>query len=1083
MRYWGFFIPFFFLSVSVYAETCPEWVAKAISIQGTVELRETNATSGKRWTGVKRGHTFCANDIVRVKNNSRAAVILTNDTILRLDQNSTITFASISPTSASTINLSRGVAHFISRVKQAFEVVTPFVNAAVEGTEFVVTVNNAQSQVTVFEGKVRVSNPQGEVLLAQNQTASALKGQAPVLKTIVKPRDAVQWALYYPIILDQNTVTASNKKAMLGAVSQLANGQVQQSLKSIDKVLAASPQQAEALALKAIITLVNNNKAQALRYATKALESDAKNISALLAMSYVQQAHFDIQAALNTLTKNPSSNALVYTRLSELYLMLGELDEALAQAKQAVELNAELSKTQSVLGFAHLTQVNIEEAEESFNKAIMLDQTEPLARLGLGLALIRQGNLEKGRREIEYAASLDPNNALIRSYLGKAYYEENRNKVASSQFNMAKSLDSKDPTAWFYSAIQMQSENQPVAALKDLQTSTELNDNRAVYRSQLLLDGDTAARSASLGRIYSDLGFEQLALQQAYASLNQDPTNYSAHRLLADAYASQPRHEIARVSELLQAQLLQPINAAPLQPHLAESTLAIVGNAGPSQLSFNEFNPLFTKDGLFFQANGLVGNNNTEGNDVSIAGISNNFSFSLGKYHYETNGFRANNDLEEDVYNVFAQYAVTPNLNFQLEWRRHESEHGDIDMNFDPDDFSITDRRNVRRDTSRIGGHYKFNTNSDLIFSYIEVEFAGQQQLLGQLPALDDTLENDSKQSELQYLYKQSEFNLITGISHYEVKANRNQVFDWTGVFGFKCPPSPPFPSVPCVTQENSTQDHSSAYLYSSFTLYDGLNLTFGLSYDELEDRQLELDEFSPKLGLKWAVNKTTSVRAAYLETIKRTLVTQQSTEPTSVAGFNQFFDDTNGSRVKQYGFAVDHNYSKSLSSSIEFTRRDLIIPQFSTNNVGFVNRSDDNYSISLDWLINNSWVFNASLQLQKIINTDVGPIQLETARIPLTLQYRNASGFYVDLTTTHVKQDVMLAASSSFSRTRETFTLADLSFGYRLPNRTGKISIEIKNLSDKNFLFQDLNFTRSEHVNPLYIPDRLVMGRVTLSF
>ena len=70
----------------------------------------------------------------------------------------------------------------------------------------------------------------------------------------------------------------------------------------------------------------------------------------------------------------------------------------------------------------------------------------------------------------------------------------------------------------------------------------------------LLLDEDLAARSASIGRIYQDLGFQQLALVQGWKSVNTDPTNYSAHRFLADSYSVLPRHEIARVSELLQSQ-------------------------------------------------------------------------------------------------------------------------------------------------------------------------------------------------------------------------------------------------------------------------------------------------------------------------------------------------------------------------------------------------------------------------------------------------------------------------------------------------------------------------------------------------
>jgi hypothetical protein len=104
-----------------------------------------------------------------------------------------------------------------------------------------------------------------------------------------------------------------------------------------------------------------------------------------------------------------------------------------------------------------------------------------------------------------------------------------------------------------------------VEALQDLQKSIELNDNRAVYRSRLLLDEDLGARSASLGRIYNDLGFQELALVEGWKSVNVDPSNYSAHRFLADVYAALPRHEIARVSELLQSQLLQPNENSPQQ--------------------------------------------------------------------------------------------------------------------------------------------------------------------------------------------------------------------------------------------------------------------------------------------------------------------------------------------------------------------------------------------------------------------------------------------------------------------------------------------------------------------------------------
>ena len=183
--------------------------------------------------------------------------------------------------------------------------------------------------------------------------------------------------------------------------------------------------------------------------------------------------------------------------MSELELSRGDLDAALEAAKKAEALNPTLARTQTVLGFAYLTRIEVERAKKAFEHAIRGDPADPLPRLGMGLAKIRDGDLEGGTREIETAASLDPNNSLVRSYLGKAYFEEKRGGLAETEFEQAKLLDPEDPTPWFYDAIQKQTTNRPVEALHDLERAIALNDNRAVYRSRLLLDQDLAARSAA----------------------------------------------------------------------------------------------------------------------------------------------------------------------------------------------------------------------------------------------------------------------------------------------------------------------------------------------------------------------------------------------------------------------------------------------------------------------------------------------------------------------------------------------------------------------------------------------------------
>ena len=76
-------------------------------------------------------------------------------------------------------------------------------------------------------------------------------------------------------------------------------------------------------------------------------------------------------------------------------------------------------------------------------------------------------------------------------------------------------------------------------------------------------------------------------------------------------YAARPRHEIARSSELLQAQLLQPININPVQPRLAETDLNILTGAGPGEAAFNEFTPLLERDRLQLTVSCVAGNHET----------------------------------------------------------------------------------------------------------------------------------------------------------------------------------------------------------------------------------------------------------------------------------------------------------------------------------------------------------------------------------------------------------------------------------------------------------------------------------------
>ena len=1119
---------------------CDLTIATLVSVEGQIEVRDADGTT---WHKAQPKETFCPGDAVKLGANSRAAIVLSNHTLVRLDALTTLTITGPHKEENFWVELIQGVTHFMSRVPRKLNVVTPFVNAVVEGTEFLVRVDETESFLSVFEGQVSLDNERGALSLASGQSAMARKAEAPVMQIVARPRDAVQWALYYPPVLQfdrldfddvsetawQSQVTRSIELYQQGDIAKalatleglpdasvrhphfftyraslrLAVGRVIAAGTDIDQALALNAEDGDALALNAIIKVVQNEKEQALALANRAVAAAPNSSGPLLARSYALQARFQLErarAAIETAVTVTPENALVWARLAELHLMFRDLNLALEAAQRATSINPNIAHTQMVLGYAQLIRINTKAAKQAFEKAIELDQAAPLQRLGLGLARIREGHLKEGRREIEIAATLDPDNALLRSYLGKAYYEEKRYPLAGEQYALARKFDPLDPTSYFYNAIRKQTANRPIEALQDVQKSIELNNNRAVYRSRLLLDEDQAARSVSLARIYNDLGFQQPALAEGWKSVTTDPANASAHRFLSDAYSTLPRHEIARVSELWQSQLLQPANAYHIQPQLAFTDLAIQEGAGPSSVSFNEFGPLFSGNRISLHTNGITGSNETWGNDLILSGVHDRFSFSLSQFHYETDGFRDNNDIEHDIYNVFAQSQLSPRSSILLEWRSKDTDRGDINLRFDPNDFSPRNRRNIETDFLRVGYRYTPTSRSDILVSASSVDatdqsfvesfsnyFLGFPIPVGQLQTEGDTTTDaESYNTEIQYIFRQDILNVITGAGRFHQDASQEGTI--TEIFLDVLFPVPPLISP---IDEEWAVDHKNAYAYANISIGGTATWTVGVSYDDYEGRSNDADQFNPKLGVIWNPIPSTTLRLAAFRTLKRALLANQTLEPTQVSGFNQFFDDLNGSDTKRYGIAIDQILSNTLYGGIELTRRNLNMPRTplpeGEDQKEFFHRAYLNWAPRPDIAVGTEYRFDT-------FETDVPrrerPCEMSTRTTPIWFNYFAPGGFFGGLDLVYVDQDVEFPVSeaadeckgSDVADDEDKFLVTNMEMGYRFPRRMGIASILVKNLFDEEFNFQDRNFQVTEPLAAQFIPERTVFLKLTLA-
>jgi hypothetical protein len=697
------------------------------------------------------------------------------------------------------------------------------------------------------------------------------------------------------------------------------------------------------------------------------------------------------------------------------------------------------------------------------------------------------------------AVGLDSTNSLLRSYLGKAYFEEKRDPLDARQFAIAKALDPLDPTPYLYDAIRLQSINQPVDAMLNMEKSIELNDNRAIYRSRQLLDSDRATRGANLAQIYDDLGFRQLAVNQGYDSLMLDPGNTSAHRFLADTFAGEQRVEIARVSELLQAQMLQDININPVQPSLAETNLSLITRGGPFKPGFNEYTPLFERNDIQLVGSALGGrgdmlnvesttptpadfnrNDDTSGFEGIASALYNRFSISAGGFDYDTDGWRTNAGFEHKIQNFFAQAAVTPDLNIQIELRHRESQQGDLDFSFDPTVFNPDFQRSVDHDIARAGLRYSPSPNSDVLLSYI---FSDLKQQVVTDPSFKAFGDDKSSQGESQYIYRGDWLNLIAGFLDTDVART-------SGTSG-----------VAPVPEELT---HLHPYLYTNVKFPKPVTWTIGVSYDDFEQDPIVVKHLNPKFGVSWDITDDLTIRAAAFKWVKPPLNADRTLEPTQVSGFNQFFDEANGETSWRQGVALDWRLTRQLFAGAEATWREPEVPilDFQGQPV-FETQKEQSHRAYIFWAptsrlsLSGQVVYDTfSSETGLLTNFSTTPKSLKTFSFPLAMRYFDPNGFFAGVVVTGVDQDVFRTCSHSCftpsgalltgpPATRSDFLIVDASVGWRFPKRLGIATLTAKNLFDEKFFYQDDSFRefRDEPSTGPFVPGRQVVGRVTMYF
>ncbi len=1146
---------------------------RIVEMAGTVEI---SLPPGADWVITQTNQLLRPFYRLRTGPNSRAALLWSDQSILPVGP---LTELEILPPHARNaeagLHLVKGILSFFHRDKPGrIRVITAGATAGIEGTEFVVEVaslrNVERTTLSVIDGQVAFGNDNGNLTLTNGQQAIAVPGQPPVRTAGFLAENILQWALYYPAVLDvQDLPLTSTERDALGisiaayrsgdllaalaaypadrqqtsdaeklyhAALLLAVGQVANTEAILqDSLPPASPLQPLATALRTLIAAVKRPR----DFSTPS----PRLASELMAASYHEQSRATGEPSLKralALAQQAAAESpefgFAWARVAELQFGFGRLAQAEEALRQSLALAPRNAQALALDGFLLAAKNHPRAAIESFHRALAVDSALGNAWLGRGLCRIRLGDRAGGREDLLIAAALEPQRSLLRSYLAKAWSDAGDTVHSLHELDLARRLDPADPTAWLYAALLKQRNYRFNEAIEDLEASQELNDNRRLYRSELLLDQDRAVRGANLARLYQDAGMTDVAVREAARAVSADYANYSAHLFLAESFDAlrdptrfDLRQETVWFNELLLANLLAPVGGTPLSQNLSQQ----------------EYSRLFERDRLGLAADTSYRSDGQYRALASHYGTLGKFGYALDLDYQHNDGVRPNNELDRiEWYSTF-KYQLTWQDSLMLLTKYQDYSSGDNFQYYDPTNarpnFQFEEYQKPiallayhrawqpGMHTLFLGGRLENDQRfSDRAVTQTILEFDSQTNL--QLFPVSDQLDIRHRVRleiytfEAQQIFENDRHSLLFGGrwqgGEFDTSSEMtNPVFFTTNY-------------APAVAGTRVVEDfqRSTLYAYETLKLPGRLRLTGGLTYERLEypenfrsppiqPGEETRERLNPKAALVWEVLPQATLRGAYGKSLAGVSLDESfGLEPRQLAGFSQAFrtlipESLAGSVAawitKCGGAALDlkfksrtyvgiqgENLQSQVHRSVGVFEHYLGLPAapdiFPANTREYLDYRERNAGISVNQLVSDEWALGGHYSftrsklhstfpgLQDLLVPTESSIHADLHRFNVFVLYNHPSGFFVRTDLDYYLQThsrAMVSPGVIQEVPDECLPQLGIQAGFRFPRQLGDITLGVLNLTDEDY--------RLNPVTPYSeLPrERVLMARLRLKF
>lgn len=1005
---------------------------------------------------------------------------------------------------------------------------------------FVVSVHEDRSEVAVFDGAVELSNDVATTNVVAGFEGIAIPGQPLVVRPMIEARNIIQWFLYYPGVLDvaelaftedervrlseslkayatgdllaalelhpddpADATRGSASASVYHAGLLLAVGQVERA----ETLLAPLDGYRPAQALQTLIAAVRLDPDSEIQSALSVAAMEPPSSSLYLAISYWHQSRHDLPAALRSARLAVAAApdfGFAWVRVAELEFGFGRNRSAEHAARRALELSPRNAQAHALEGFLLAGRGRVEAASEAFERAIELDSGLGNAWLGRGLCKIRNGDLTEGTADLRTASVLEPNRALLRSYLGKALAELELDAQATEELRYAARLDPNDPTSWLYSALLRFHQNRLNQALRDLEESVARNDNRRVYRSQMLLDQDRAVRMAWQAKVYRDLGLSSVSLTEAARAVASDPVGADAYRFLADSYDAlrdplqvNLRYESAWLNSWLLANLLGPVGSTSI------STFA----------SQQEYSDLFERDRARFFSRAEARTDGQQRVAGSGYGSFGSTGYAVDAVYFAQDGTRPNEDLEMQTVSVQLKQQLTGQDAVFLQVYGYDAESGDVRQYWDPAEAQGYLRFRERQEpTAWLGYHREWSPGQHTLFlgglldSRIEVEnaVAGLLRLWTQPDGslrvdpvaywLEDySSDLEAYSVELQHRWQTHPHTVIVG-GRYQTGTTRTES-SLVPVSGL---------GLTVRQQADADLGRASGYAYYQLQVAEPLFLIAGVSYERVEyprnidnppiaDGEATRDQLSPKAGFIWTPQPGTVVRGAYTRSLGGIYYDSSvRLEPTQLAGFVQTFRSAipesvagtvPGARFETAGLGVTQRLGRStyLNVTAEHlgSTGDQGVGALMIEAMGYgpttlwkeLRYRENTLQAAVHQLLGDLWVAGVNYRISQAKLEETGPgwslpASLDDSgttsatwqQIGLSLRLNHPSGWFALAESFWNHQDWKSALRSGTATGSDRFWQHNLLVGYRWAQRRAELSLGVMNLSDEDYRLHPLN-------------------------